>query len=425
MRDAHRMLIKVSQSAPGVQGGVRSLRGMTDRHASSRLDVPIGLYDASKWALRRIISREGVVESQAAVIVGDRAIELRALAVPDSPPPGGALLRVAANGLCGSDYDLYSGHLRATSPALAPVPLVSGHEMVGTLEQLDAEAAERWDLLPGDRVAVDPAIRCGDCVTCRSAPEKRCRNERRYSTIPLSTEHGLWGGNSQYMVLLPGSYVVKVPEHISDEDATLYNPLGNGVHWTVTVARVRPGERVLVLGAGQRGFACAAAAHDAGAEQVIVTGLERDQKKASLLSRFGADELINADAEDTPSRVLELTGGQGVDVVIDTVPGATAPTRDGLASLRQGGRLVVAGIKGRKLDGLDIDTVTLREYEIRGVFGSSQSGTRRALQMLAEGEYPFSELHTHRFGLDGLEEALQILGGGVPEENPLHITIVP
>lgn len=84
-----------------------------------------------------------------------------------------------------------------------------------------------------------------------------------------------------------------------------------------------------------------------------------------------------------PARVLAATGRHGADVVIDTVPGATVPTTDGLACLAQRGRLIVAGIKGRRLDGLDIDALTLREYQIRGVFGSSRFGTRRAPQMLA------------------------------------------
>ncbi|MFC5751917.1 zinc-dependent alcohol dehydrogenase [Actinomadura rugatobispora] len=365
------------------------------------------------------------MQSQAAVTVGDREIRLQSLPVPDSPPPGGAILRVTANGLCGSDYDLYTGHLRKSSPTLAPLPLVSGHEMVGVLELVDEQAAEQWNVRPGDRVAVDPGIRCGRCAECAGRTGDRCRDERRYSTIPLSTGTGLWGGNAQYMVLLPGTFMVEIPPHLDDEDATLFNPLSNAIHWTTGAARVRRGDRVLILGAGQRAFTCAAVAHRAGARQIIVTGLARDRHKAALLSRFGADELIDTTAHDTVSRVRELTDGQGVDVVIDTVPGATAPTKDGLATLRQGGRLVAAGIKTAALDGLDLTTLITQEHQIRGVFGSSAASTRQAVQMLADGDYPFSQLHSHRFGLDDLDQALRILGGEVAGENPLHLTMLP
>lgn len=365
------------------------------------------------------------MKSRAAVTVGDREIELRTVAVPERPPRGGALLRVTANGLCGSDYDLYSGHLRAASPALVPLPLVSGHEMVGVLERVDPEAAEKWDVRAGDRVVVDPAVRCGQCMDCRSSTDNRCRDLLRYSTMPLSRGSGLWGGNAEYMELLAGTLVVRVPDGLSDEDATLYNPLGNAIHWLVTVAGVRPGDSVLILGAGQRGFACSAVAHNAGAATVIVTGLERDQAKAPLLARFGADALIDAETGDTTAQVLELTGGEGVDIVVDTVPGTATSTRDGLACLKRGGRLVVAGIKAAATDGLDINAITLRELVVRGVFGSSTFGVRRAVRMLTEARYPFAELHTHRFGLDELDEALRVLGGEVPGERPLHLTIVP
>ncbi|XVQ07700.1 zinc-dependent alcohol dehydrogenase [Spirillospora sp. CA-255316] len=365
------------------------------------------------------------MHAQAAVTVGDRDIRMQTLPVPDRPPRGGAILRVTANGLCGSDYDLYTGHLRKSSPTLAPLPLVSGHEMVGVLELVDEQAAEQWDARPGDRVAVDPGIRCGQCTECAGQTGDRCRAERRYSTIPLSTGTGLWGGNAQYMVLLPGTFMVKIPPHLNDEDATLFNPLANAIHWTTKAAHVRPGDRVLILGAGQRAFTCAAVAHRAGARQIIVTGLARDQHKAALLTRFGADELIDATSRDIVPHVRELTDGQGVDVVIDTVPGTTLPTKDGLASLRQGGRLVAAGIKAMALDGLDLNTVITREHQIRGVFGSSSTSTQQAVQMLAAGDYPFSRLHSHRFGLDDLDRALRILGGEVADENPLHLTMLP
>lgn len=363
------------------------------------------------------------MKSRAAVTVGDREIELRTLAVPDRPPRGGALLRVTANGLCGSDYDLFSGHLRAASPGLVPLPLVSGHEIVGILDKVDPEAAEKWDVRAGDRVVVDPAVRCGQCLECRATVDNRCRGLLRYSTMPLSMGSGLWGGNAEYMELLPGTLVAKVPPGLSDEDAALYNPLGNAVHWMVTVAGVRPGDSVLVLGAGQRGFACSAVAHNAGAAQVIVTGLDRDQAKAPLLSRFGATGLIHA--ENTVAQVRELTGGEGVDIVVDTVPGTTTSTKDGLACLKRGGRLVMAGIKAGSMADLDINAVTLRELTVRGVFGSSTFGVRRAVEMLTEARYPFAELHTHRFDLTRLPEALAILGGEVPGEHPLHLTVLP
>src|SRR3954454_17407494 len=174
-------------------------------------------------------------------MTGTRSLGVEKLTVPDDPPAGGAILRVLANGICGSDWDLYDGVLERIMPNLR-FPLVPGHEMVGEIAAVDAAAAVAWDVREGDRVVVESGVRCGECRECLVGNTTRCLNRFGYSITPLEVGSGLWGGMAEYMVLLPRSSVFKVPEGVSAEDAALFNPFGNSFHWTIEAGGTRAGQ---------------------------------------------------------------------------------------------------------------------------------------------------------------------------------------
>jgi threonine dehydrogenase-like Zn-dependent dehydrogenase len=187
---------------------------------------------------------------------------------------------------------------------------------------------------------------------------------------------------------------------------------------------VRPGQRVLVLGAGQRGLCCAAAARECGAEQVIVTGLDRDRTKLDLAPRFGATHTVVVDAGDTVEQVQALTGGAGVDVVIDTVPVATGPLADAVELLRVGGRLVLAGVRPADAGHFPIERFRIKQLEMVGVSGTSTEAVRRAVETIAAGTYPFQLLHTHVFPLSRAADAIRLLGESDPgQDPPIHIIV--
>jgi threonine dehydrogenase-like Zn-dependent dehydrogenase len=363
------------------------------------------------------------VKSRALVLLGDRNVEVREFDVPAAALPGGAILRVLANGLCGSDYDLYSGKFAGTG--MFRPPLIPGHEIVGRIEAIDPAAAEQWGVAEGDRVAVEPMIRCGQCRNCRLGRGNHCTHSFNYSSVPLDVAPGLWGGMSEYMMLRPGSGVYRIPDRLTDEDAVLFNPFGNAFQWTARVGNVSAGDRVLVLGAGQRGLACAAVAATMGARQVIVTGLTRDEAKLALAPEFGATDTIDVEKQDTVAAVADMTSGEGVDVAIDTTPGATAPLVHAIAALRPEGRLVVAGMKGREISGLNTDQIFLKALTVSGAFATVPWATWNALELVASGRFPVHKLHTHRVDLDGAEHAIRVLGGEVPDESALHMTVIP
>jgi threonine dehydrogenase-like Zn-dependent dehydrogenase len=354
-------------------------------------------------------------------------LTLHEVAYPAAPPPGGAVVQVLANGVCGSDWALFSGEQRRPGGKPPAFPMIPGHEPVARVVEITDEARQRWNVEVGDRIVIETRAVCGTCDRCRSGTGT-CASPMIYSLRGLDDGAGLWGALAEYMTLVAGSTVFRVPDHISDDDATMFNPMGNAYYWVAEKAAVQPGQRVLVLGAGQRGLCCAAAAAECGAEQVIVTGLARDRIKLDLAPRFGATDTVVVDAEDasgdTVAQVLALTGGAPVDVVIDTVPIATGPLADAIELLRVGGRLVLAGVRPADAGHFPIERFRIKQLEMVGVSGTSTEGVRRAVETIAAGTYPFHLLHTHVYPLSRAADAIRLLGdpdsGDTP---PIHIIV--
>lgn len=356
---------------------------------------------------------------------GPGRLAVAELPLPAGPPPGGAVVRVLANGICGSDWDLYSGVLTQLRGRPVPFPLVPGHEPIGVIESIDAAATEAWGVGVGDRVAIGSTVTCGQCEGCRGARGAACRHGVTYSMISVAEGPGLWGGLAQHMVLLPGSCVVAVPDDLADADAALFNPLANAIHWSIERGGVGLGDDVLVLGSGQRGLCCVIAAKAAGARKVLVTGLASDRHKLDLAMALGATATIVADEEDVVARAQELTGGEGVDVVVDTVPGAVRPIYDGVEALRLGGTLVVAGLRSGPADGFPLELFRSKQLHMVGASATTPRAVQMAIDMLARSDLPLDRFHTHVLGLDDSERAMRLLGGCEPDESPIHVLVVP
>jgi threonine dehydrogenase-like Zn-dependent dehydrogenase len=373
---------------------------------------------------------------QAVVHTGLRTFEHRTLRRPRLGHDD-ALLRVEACGICGTDVERYKGNV--------PVryPVIPGHEPVGVIEEIGAGAAARWGVCEGDRVAVDPFVPCGSCRDCIGGSYELCQGwpgVRSYGGFPMTNEPGLWGGFATHLYLHPNSIVYPVPAHVPADIAVLYNPLGAGVRWGVTVPGTTIGSTVAVLGSGQRGLACVVAAKAAGASLVIATGLTSDAHKLALARELGADVTVtvdggspdggspdggNTDGAAIHDAVRDHTGGRGVDIVIDTTPHAAAPVRDAVRIARMGGTVVLGGLKGRGVDAFPVDDVALKALRVFGVRGVGAAAYRAAIDLLADGRVPIDRMRTHTFGLDDAAHAVEVLAGDVPGERPVNIVITP
>jgi threonine dehydrogenase-like Zn-dependent dehydrogenase len=227
------------------------------------------------------------------------------------------------------------------------------------------------------------------------------------------------------MYLSPLSVVKKTGERTSAEVAVMFNPLAAGLSWAASIPKTTAADRVVILGAGQRGLCCVIAAKEAGARQVVITGLARDAGKLALARELGADVAINVEAGDVVAQVREATGG-GAEVVVDTTPYAPQSLLHAIAIAVRKGRIVVAGLKGQRLTReLSADDLIYKELTLRGVLSMPVEETFRAVDIIASGRYPFERLHTKSFPIEQAEEAIHALAGEVPGVNPIHLAIVP
>jgi threonine dehydrogenase-like Zn-dependent dehydrogenase len=357
--------------------------------------------------------------SFAMVQTAPRKLEPRDIPIPEIDADSG-LVRIEACGICGSDYEQFEGVLRT------PMPAVPGHEPLGIVAAIGDRAAKRWGIDVGDRIAVETMLACHHCDPCLGGSYHLCSTRRIYSYIPLSEAPGLWGSYAQYMYLDPNAVVHKVDKTLAPETAVMFNPLGAGFRWAVEMPNTGPGDTVVIMGPGQRGLASVLACREAGAKQIIVTGLEADARKLEIARAFGAHATIDVQNENTRDRIRELTGGRGADVVLDVSSYAVEPVVDAIDFARMGGKIVLAGVKGfKEIPGFISDKVVMKELSIQGAIGVTRSGYANAIRLLESRRYDIEQMHTHNFALEEAELAIRTLAREIPGEESIHSCLIP
>jgi threonine dehydrogenase-like Zn-dependent dehydrogenase len=364
------------------------------------------------------------VTVRAQVLVKPKTLEAREFARP-AIGADDALLRIEACGICGSDYEQYEG-AQPQHEDYTPYPVIPGHEPLGVIEEIGIHARRRWGVAEGDRVAVRSGYGCGRCPACAGWEPRACpKRGGTYGYTDVGKPPHLWGGYAEHMYLSPYSVLKQMNPKIPAGVAVMFNPLAAGLSWAASVPRTGPADRVVILGAGQRGLCCVIGARAAGARQVVITGLSRDAEKLALARELGADATVNAETEDVVARVRELTGG-GAEVVVDTTPYAPHSVNHAIAIAVRKGRIVVAGLKGlRPTRELPVDDVIYKELTIRGVLSMPVDETFQAIDLIESGRYPFEKMHTSSLPLEQAEDAIHMLAGQVPGVNPVHLAIVP
>jgi L-iditol 2-dehydrogenase len=309
--------------------------------------------------------------------VGEIAVEERA--VP-AVRPDEVLVRVAAVGVCGSDVHYYrEGRI---GDFVVDKPLVLGHEVSGRIVAVGADVDTGRI---GERVAIEPQRPCRVCRQCKAGSYNLCPHMEFYATPPID------GAFCEY-VTIQADFAHPVPDSLSDEAAALLEPLSVGI-WAARKARIVPGSRVLITGAGPIGVITAQAAKAFGATEIIVSDPVADRR--ALVERFGATRTIDPVAES----VRDL----GVDAFIDA-SGATPAVVSGIGAVRGGGVVVLVGMGADEIP-LPIPVIQSRELIITGVFRYTDTWPVAA-QLVASGQVDLDSLVTARFSLEDAEKAL-------------------
>ncbi len=336
-------------------------------------------------------------------------LALREYPVPGSLAPGEALVRVDIAGICGTDVHLWLGQLPI------PIPVILGHESVGTIVQMGEGLERDWrgqPLKTGDRVAWASSISCGECFYCRLKRQPtRCLSRKAYGISYRASEAPhLRGGYAEQILLRAGSSLFRLPEDLPGEAI-----VGAGCAlWTaihgVERAPITWGDVVVIQGAGPVGLAALAVSLEAGASKVIVVG--GPKHRLELARQFGAAATIDiADFPDIAQRreaVLAETGPYGADQVIECV-GHPAAVNEGLDFCRDGAQFLVLG---QYADAGNISfnphTITRKQLRMIGSWGFEPRHVDAALSLLSRTSWKekFAAEITHRFPLEQANAAL-------------------
>ncbi len=312
--------------------------------------------------------------------VGRGAVER--VADPE-PGDGEVLLEPLLSGLCSTDVHVYmEGALDGT------LPVTLGHEVVARV--VAARAAQAWapyaaepaPLGEGDVVCVEPLIPCGRCARCLRGQANLC---------PRQTHLGITrDGSFADLVSVPALRATALPESLPVDVAIFVEPLACALNF-VDRAGVRPGQRVLVLGAGPAGLLTVQAAAGAGAE-VIVS--EVSAARRALASELGAAVVVDPRAEDLRAVLDEATAGLGPDAVIE-VTGNPEAVAQAVELAAPGSTVVLAGICGQRRTAIDTNAVVTREITVTGAL-ASRWHFGRAIALLDEGRVAVDRLVSRR-----------------------------
>lgn len=307
-----------------------------------------------------------------------RAVVLESFGDPDvlgaprdvplpEPAVDDVLVRVKACSVCYLDSVIRSG----VRPGIQ-LPLILGHEIAG--EVVDRGRNVK-DFAPGTRVAATFRGPCGHCYYCRDQRSVFCSN-----LASAGVERD--GGYAEYVALRATS-LSSVPDEVADEAATIAGCVLGAVYRGVREkARVRPGDTVLVTGAGGgAGIHSVQLAALAGGRVLAAT---TSPAKAPLIEQNGADAVLTGSRDEILERVRELTAGRGVDVVLDCVGQATSSLS--LRALAPGGRLVFVGEVGTEPTKVSVARMLYRETEIHGVASPSAGELATILDLIAWGK---------------------------------------
>ena len=344
--------------------------------------------------------------SRAVVMPGDGTWELRELPVPD-PPPGGALLRVEAVGMCHSDVDHLHGIVH--TPWGGAYPSIAGHEIVGRIDALADGAGPRWGVTVGQRVAVR------ESVPLPGVPG----GIRVYGhDFAVDERSGLFGGFADYMELLPETLLEPLPDDIPAAELTVWEPLAIAVRWATAV---KPGDSVAILGPGHLGLASIVAARAAGAMRIFITGTPADAIRLDAARKLGVEEAIDISTADPVERIRELAG-DGVNVVIDAASGSTATVTQGMQMARRGGTVVIGGLKDRKpVDGFISDWIPMRQLHLHAGFPGDHVKT--SVELIRQGKVPTADLLGAVVTMDGFGDALRLLARDLPGRDAIRLAL--
>lgn len=314
--------------------------------------------------------------------------------------PYDVLIEIQYCGVCGSDIHQW-GVEEKSNLYSSSKPVIGGHEVVGVVKEV-GEKVTRFK--PGDGVVCEiVTFYCDDCINCRTGHYNVCAN---MDVMDQRVHYRTGGGFAEYGIW-PERHLHRLPESISYKEAVLMETTAGASHSVLEKMKVEVGETVVILGPGARGIILLQIAKAAGADPVIITGLERDTKKRlKLAEEMGADYTINSSRTDLAQFIKEKTYGQGADVVIENT-GSPKAVEETFDLVRSRGRILISGggIRGGITAHLDTRKLIVKELEVHGEISHVWTSWKKALHLVEKSKVDLKPLVTSVYSLEDWKEA--------------------
>lgn len=315
----------------------------------------------------------------------------------DHPKPelghNDVLIKIKKTAICGTDMHIY--HWDEWAQSTIPVPMTVGHEYVGVIEEIGQEVK---GFKVGDRVSGEGHITCGFCRNCRAGRRHLCRN-----TVGVGVNRP--GAFGEYLVI-PAENAYKIPDDISDEVASILDPLGNAAHTALSFDLV--GEDVLITGAGPIGIMAAAIARHAGARHVVITDI--NDYRLDLAKQMGATRTVNVSQEKLEDVMKEIGMVEGFDVGLE-MSGVPSAFKSMLQTINHGGKIAMLGIPSSDL-AIDWNQVIFKGLIIKGIYGREMYETWYKMIAMLQSGLDVSPMITHRFKIDEFETGFETMASG-------------
>ncbi|GHD78114.1 L-threonine 3-dehydrogenase [Vogesella fluminis] len=319
------------------------------------------------------------------------------LSMTDVPHPevghNDLLIKISKTAICGTDIHIWNWDDWAQKTI--PVPMHVGHEYVGVVAGMGSEVQ---GFKIGDRVSGEGHITCGHCRNCRAGRRHLCRNT---TGVGVNRE----GAFAEYLVI-PAFNAFPIPDDISDDLASIFDPFGNAVHTALSFNLV--GEDVLITGAGPIGIMAVAIAKHVGARHVVITDV--NDFRLDLARKMGATRAVNVGREDLKAVMQELHMSEGFDVGLE-MSGNPHAFRQMLDTMNHGGKVALLGIPPANT-AIDWNQVIFKGLEIKGIYGREMFETWYKMVALIQSGLDISPIITHHFKVDDFEAGFAAMLSG-------------
>ena len=321
----------------------------------------------------------------------------RGIWMEDIEPPkvghNDVLIKVNKTAICGTDIHIYQWDEWAQHTI--PVPLTAGHEFCGRIVECGSEV-RGFNI--GDRVSAEGHITCGVCRNCRAGRRHLCMN-----TAGVGVNRP--GAFAEYLAV-PAFNVFKLPDSISDDMASILDPLGNATHTALSFDLV--GEDVLITGAGPIGIMAVAIARYAGARHIVITDV--NDYRLGLAAQMGASRTLNVTRESIDEAMQELGMVEGFDVGME-MSGNGQAFQDMLRTMHHGGKIALLGILPEDT-GIDWDAVIFKGLIIKGIYGREMFETWYKMASMLQSGLDIDPIITHHFPVDEFQPAFDLMESG-------------